>query len=434
MEGFADSRADPTFLECRACVSGRYSSRLDDAVGITYKCELCDPGSKQSAGAAMQCDPCHRGEYQNLPGSHSCNRCNVGEYQDQTGAHTCLPCPGSGTTLGFGSVSLADCGCPAGFLHVGESLENLTCAECGEGLECPILSTLSSLVSGDSDLGRQFVATVRENFYSSPQDPLGLYRCIGTLRCPGGIPGSCTGGLQGMACTDCPAGQTWNSSNCERCTESHHVPLLVGLVALLLGLIVHYMVSANSNAKPSLLSVLAVVACTFGMIVSTLQSLGIVGLMTVEFPAGVARVLASVQIFLLDIDAASFGCVAGTHGPTRYIVSVLVFPVAVLWLVACHQISKLSPKHQWKASKTKNSIGAFLQIAFTTMSTISTIPFMCFSHPNGVHSILKFPSITCGTQEPVGDLGFQLGHYMCVYTFTYVDFYKICDMTATACI
>ena len=33
------------------------------------------------------------------------------------------------------------------------------------------------------------------------------------------------------------------------------------------------------------------------------------------------------------------------------------------------------------------------------MSTIALAPLMCFSHPNGVHSVLKYPSVTCGTPD-----------------------------------
>ena len=130
---FVSSRNDSTFLECRACESGRFSSRLDDKQGLTYQCRPCEPGSSQPSGAALSCDPCQLGEYQNSSGSQSCLRCDIGFYQDRRGSPTCRQCPG-GTTLGFGSVSLADCGCKAGFINVESGIDNLSCVECGEGL------------------------------------------------------------------------------------------------------------------------------------------------------------------------------------------------------------------------------------------------------------------------------------------------------------
>ena len=129
---FIGTRADPTFLECRACVSGRYSARLHDATGITHVCEFCAPGSSQASGAALQCEPCQAGKSQNNSGSQDCNRCRIGEYQDEPGSSSCKPCSG-GTTLGLGSTTLQDCGCPTGFIDASESTANLSCIGCGEG-------------------------------------------------------------------------------------------------------------------------------------------------------------------------------------------------------------------------------------------------------------------------------------------------------------
>ncbi|CAE7898853.1 Riox1 [Symbiodinium sp. KB8] len=67
---FVDAREDPTHIECRACISGRYSSRLDDSKGLTYVCAECEPGTSQAVGAALSCEPCQLGEYQH-PGLKS---------------------------------------------------------------------------------------------------------------------------------------------------------------------------------------------------------------------------------------------------------------------------------------------------------------------------------------------------------------------------
>ena len=426
-----DTREDLTFLECRACESGRYSARLDDANGVTQECKLCEAGKSQSAGAALQCDPCQPGEYQNNTGSRACDRCKIGSYQDQRAARMCTSCPGDGTTLGFGSVSQDDCGCPAEYIQVGP--DALRCSKCPEGLSCPALATLASFVDGDSEMGEQFVARVEVDFYSTWDAPLELYRCVGSLRCPGGLPGSCSGGLEGIACTDCPSGKIWDFDSCQDCTLWNQLRWIVGLLATMLGLVLaYYLLTSQATSKAS---VLFTTTCVFAMTISALQSVAglsfgaidfivlkgklfvdslqlaktmrtqvaIIGMMTVEFPEALKGIYAFMQIFLLDLDTLAFGCIAGSSGPARYVVSVLFFPMSVAWVAACFGVSKLfAARHRWEAAKTKSTIGAFLQVTFSTMSTVAMSPMTCFSHPNGKYSILKYPGITCGTEEKLG--------------------------------
>ncbi|CAK9078174.1 Potassium channel GORK [Durusdinium trenchii] len=44
-------------------------------------------------------------------------------------------------------------------------------------------------------------------------------------------------------------------------------------------------------------------------------------------------------------------------------------------------------------------MGAFLQVGFSTMSATSLAPMMCYKHPNGLRSILKYPGVICGSDE-----------------------------------
>ena len=262
------------------------------------------------------------------------------------------------------------------------SAESETTMRCVTGLDCPALATLQGLRSGSSNLGPQFVASILPGFYSSMAEPLDLYRCVeaaaGT-RCPGGIPATCTGLLNNTACTDCPSGRYWDRSEgqCEECTPWQQLGWILAVTVMLAGLVmVYYMMTAQKTAKAS---VLFTTTCAFGMTISSLQAVGIIGTMTVRVPEGLKAIYAFLQVFLLDFDSFAFSCVAGGSARGRYIVSVLVFPGAVCWLVSCHHASKLLPKRQrWEGSKTKSTIGALLQLAFSTMSTISMAPMMCF--------------------------------------------------------
>ena len=186
--------------------------------------------------------------------------------------------------------------------------------QCVTGLDCPALATLQGLRSGSSNLGPQFVASILPGFYSSMAEPLDLYRCVeaatGT-RCPGGIPASCTGLLNNTACTDCPSGRHWDRSEgqCEECTPWQQLGWILAVAVFLAGLVmVYYMMTAQKTAKAS---VLFTTTCAFGMTISSLQSVGIIGTMTVQVPEGLKAIYAFLQVFLLDFDNFAFSCVAG---------------------------------------------------------------------------------------------------------------------------
>lgn len=48
---------------------------------------------------------------------------------------------------------------------------------------------------------------------------------------------------------------------------------------------------------------------------------------------------------------------------------------------------------------TKNTAGHFIQVGFSTMSALALQPLMCYTHPNGLQSLLKHPGVLCGSGE-----------------------------------
>lgn len=46
-------------------------------------------------------------------------------------------------------------------------------------------------------------------------------------------------------------------------------------------------------------------------------------------------------------------------------------------------------------------MGTFIQVGFATLSALSLQPLMCYQHPNGLYSVLKYPSTFCGHSEQV---------------------------------
>ena len=66
----------------------------------------------------------------------------------------------------------------------------------------------------------------------------------------------------------------------------------------------------------------------------------------------------------------------------------------------CWGVSKLfPPRYRWSGSKVVSCMGAFLQVGFSTMSATSLAPMMCYKHPNGLRSILKYPGVLCGSAD-----------------------------------
>ena len=90
----------------------------------------------------------------------------------------------------------------------------------------------------------------------------------------------------------------------------------------------------------------------------------------------------------------------GQSEPIRYLLSALIFPVGLAWLSICWGVSKLFPaRRHWSGPKVASCMGAFLQVGFSTMSATSLAPMMCYKHPNGLRSILKYPGVLCGSAD-----------------------------------
>ena len=360
---------------------------------MTYICEACPAGTSQSSGASLQCDACGFGEFQNELGQQSCKRCPVGRYQDAKGGPECKLCPDNAKTLGLGQVSILACGCKTGYIDTSELQGNLTCQKCLDGLNCPEFGTVASLTAGQHSLSGADVPDVQEGYFVSIDQPLQVYKCGKIQHCPGGLPGQCNGGLVGTPCAECPADMTESGGKCIQCEAWKRVAW-VGSICFCFFVLTcaYYLLTSKVTAKAS---VLFTTSCAFGMLISLLQSIGIIGMMTVEWPVDVKGFMSFFYFFLLDLDSFGFACVAGANTPLRYSVSVVAFPLGIGWLLLNWAVSQLIPRKAWDKTKTASAIGQFLQVTFSTMSTIALAPLMCYTHPNKAQSLLKYPSVIC---------------------------------------
>jgi len=260
------------------------------------------------------------------------------------------------------------------------------------------MSFLESYKTGTHPLGEKYVASVEAGYYTTALQPLEVYKCGKIFHCPGGLPETCAGGRDGVPCAECPQGETWSENQCMGCEVWRQVLWAVSIVGIFIFLTVsYYLMTSKVTAKAS---VLFTTTCAFGMLVSLLQSVGIIGMMTVEWPVDLKGFFSYFQVLLLDLDSFGFACFAGAETSFRYTVSVCFFPAAVAWLFLNFLVSKVLPtKWNWDWTKVSSCAGQVLQVGFSTMSTIALAPLMCYTHPNGQQSILKYPNVICGELE-----------------------------------
>lgn len=393
---FVRDRADSAGLGCRACESGSFSVELQDDKGTTHVCNPCLPGSAQPSGAAKTCDPCPRGEYQDAFGEASCTRCPQGTYQDQKGQSSCNMCPNGTTTLGLGSMAIEECRCEAGSIMN----EGLACVPCGEGMVCPFGSTVRGLLHSTSDVGEKYVPMIAEGYYSHVKNPTSIFKCTEKKRCPGGRPGSCSGGLAGAPRAECLPGQTWSDERCVTCDTTTTAIWWVLVTVVLPSALVasYYLMNPRMTAKASTVQA---GGAAFALLLLLVQTVSIMASTTIAWPQNFRNSAAPLSIALLDLEGLSFSCFNSGSIVVRYISNIVAFPLLVVWMWLCFAMSKLLPfpRLRWKPAKTCNALGGLLQMSYGPMSMLALQPFMCYSHPNGSQSLLKQPSIFCSEGE-----------------------------------
>eukprot|EP00438_Fugacium_kawagutii_P021508 Skav212734 [mRNA] locus=scaffold1199:8100:15521:+ [translate_table: standard] len=313
-------------------IAEQYVSNRDDKDGIRRGLDLVNcRGTSQASGATLQCDPCLRGEYQDEIGQQFCKRCDLGLYQDEEGGPTCKTCPDNSRTLQKGSFSFTDCGCEEGYIDVATQAGTLMCVECQIGLDCPLMGTKSSLETGEHPLGPGYVPNVTVGYYVTADESLEVYRCGMVGQCGGYRPNNCSGGLTGIPCGECPPGYNMADGQCDLCDDSLVVLWALGTICVFLFLTAaYYLMTSKVTAKAS---VLFTTTCAFGMLISLLQSIGIIGTMTVKFPVDIDGFFGWFSILLLDLDNFGFACLAGSNTSLRYSVSVLFFPAGIAWFM-----------------------------------------------------------------------------------------------------
>ncbi|CAK9043402.1 unnamed protein product [Durusdinium trenchii] len=409
---YVESREGLSDLLCRACPPGSSSEKLEDSQGTTFICRRCPAGRSQVSGASLSCDLCPLGEYQDETGSISCKRCGFGEYQNATGQSSCTRCPAGTTTLGFRAQSINDCGCKEETINVLPAASgNFECQRCGEGLRCPFGSSVEMLRQGSADLGDDYLPQVVKGYVSRLEEPLQIFKCRPASFCSGGKPGECAGGLSSMPCASCEEGKTWSGTKCEDC-GANVVAWALAMPVAVAGLIGAYsFVNSEVMARASAFQASLMAA---GIAVNVFQSLAIFGMMTVQWTPNFESTSSRLSVFVMDIELLGLTCVTGPENFLRFLSAASAFPAASLVLVTCwafttgwNTIFKRSKLQvtPWRFYKTANTMGVILQVGFGALAALALQPLMCYRHPNGQYSLLKYPDTICGSDEHKAMLG-----------------------------
>eukprot|EP00439_Symbiodinium_sp_Y106_P054543 s1761_g7.t1 len=162
--------------ECESCALGSFSNESGLAA-----CFLCPAGSVGEALGAEECTVCHEGFFMNESGQSACLKCNEGTYSDESGLTECRDCPAGRTTNYQGALDAQACTCN-GDLWEGQCIRCLdttrfelgTCVTCQEGLVC--------------DEGKQ--PELLPGYYTTPEAPFDVYKCLPADKCPGKAPGA----------------------------------------------------------------------------------------------------------------------------------------------------------------------------------------------------------------------------------------------------
>jgi len=142
----------------------------------------------------------------------------------------------------------------------------------------------------------------------------------------------------------------------------------------------------------------------FGSLIGLVQTLGIFSLLSTPWPSDFRHFLAAMSIFAADFDAFTIGCAFGDFSPVVHFASTcFFFPYVILALCIFYPVSRLFAKRfVWTPENTKNVMGAWCQIAFTSMCGVGSSAFVLVEHPMGSSSVVRYTELLTSSSEYVG--------------------------------
>ena len=111
----------------------------------------------------------------------------------------------------------------------------------------------------------------------------------------------------------------------------------------------------------------------------------------------------NLQVFVLSLQSYGLNCTSSSD-LNQYLVAAGLFLSFAAVAPCLGYLSQWVPclrrrDLSWSFYRTICTIGKIYQSLFVTMCSIGLSPFMCYLHPNGLHSMLKYPNMLCGSIE-----------------------------------
>jgi hypothetical protein len=330
------------------------------------------------------------------------------------------------TTFLDAASRMTDCMCSEGSYHglppasstnTGAALRlEGACEACPEGMTCLFGSQLANIarvragelpvVPEEDDFEGRY-PTVNLGYYSTNDDPLFIYMCKpgpeeeGDTWCPGGLPESCNGGRETteLNCALCPDGDVQSAFECKECSGFQNVIFLVCLVLFFPFSFAGYKIANGRMELQTPVGQGLGLAC--GLIWTTVQIFAVLGYSQMTHAPAAKDVYSASAVSTVDADSFSYECVFGRSPETgymmRFITPYLVcFPPFFLGFIISKIVCKNKP---WTGEKTFNAIMAVIQAFFIVIADIASLPFDCYSHPNGEKSVSSYPGVLCNMED-----------------------------------
>jgi basic membrane lipoprotein Med (substrate-binding protein (PBP1-ABC) superfamily) len=373
---------------CTACASGKFTGDL----GST-ECKQCGTG-KYSSSKASECSLCKTGTYAATLGMSECTICQ--SPSGSTAAWTTMKQVETDNGLEWslyqGAESKESCGCKSGYQNdtSGE------CIECRQGLHCGGMDGILILPG--------FMATARKSSDEGTFEHFEVYQCVPAESCPGGPPGTCSGGRVGLACNECPKGMhAIDGGDCEECGSGPWWRPWWATLVVALCLLLAWTPSTFPLENPGLFTDVTVSGRRFlGALVMCKQALSgmlqttfIISNFDITLPNSIRTIYSSSGIGM-DLNMMSLECTHFDKAVQRTVLMNLLPLVVLLYAAFLCFLGLFLPSRQkfprWP--EVLSSVGSLFAYFFITIcNSAMNMGFATMMHPNGKKALRYFPHL-----------------------------------------
>uniref|UniRef100_A0A0G4H9C7 Tyrosine-protein kinase ephrin type A/B receptor-like domain-containing protein n=1 Tax=Chromera velia CCMP2878 TaxID=1169474 RepID=A0A0G4H9C7_9ALVE len=382
-----------------------------------------------STDARDSCSTCSQGFF-SAEGEGSCTACSRGSFANATGtADSCTSCAATYNTTDIASTDESDCICLEGFYL--NKLNN-TCTECPVEANCP----------GGND-----IPTTKFGYWAVPPadnatfQKMDIYSCLPAGACPGGLPGTCAGNREGIACGDCKPGYAKGGSlqvECDPCDTGTNVGV-VFLLLILFALVGPALYKASSTPVSQKALSTMMISTALSLLLSFGQTLSVFDGMAVSWPPVMGNLFSGMDILVFDLSAVKANCVSGgsllIHQVTNTLTPFLLLVSIFLWygitvladpllkrvivepdqdlveekyakenrkrwhIITWAKLKRFMRSGPMNIDLCINASGMGVSILYIGIVKVTLSLFNCRRNPNGISTVRDFTAVECYQEE-----------------------------------